>query len=409
MSIHTPTRLGPAEEALAAQLDGGANPQAAARFRDVGLPTRRVEAYHYTDLKSLIRAVPDLASPAITASQSAVNLPGSYRLMIANGRVSEGAGVAPAGVIFRKVDGPVLGERDDAIVRLNAALAREALRLDLDGSVDPLIHIDHRIEGDAAHVVDGAVINVADNASAIVVETFSGSNKAHMGNHAAYVSLGRNARLTHVQIDLGGAEATHFASTEYDIAEGAHLRTLVVHAGSALARSQAFARFAGPGAHADFGGLNLASGNQHLDMTLSIEHAVPGTTSEERIKQVARDGARSVFQGKIVVARDAQKTDARMMSQGLMLSERAEIFSKPELEIFADDVQCGHGSTCGEIDDESLFYLMSRGIPRGEAEGMLVRAFLAELVDGIDNEYLQQAINDIIDRWLGAGAASVAA
>lgn len=409
MSIQVPARLGPAEEALVAQLESVGETEVAERFRATGLPTRRIESYHYTDLKTLLRALPDLAGAASATSKPAIRIPDAYRLLIVNGQVEEHAGTAPAGVMFSKIDGPVLSNRDDALVRVNSALSRSALRLDLDGSVDPVVHIDHRLEGEAGHAADGASIYVADGASVTVVETVSGSSAAHIGNHASYVALGKDARLTHILIDLSAREATHFATVEYDLTEGAQLRSLVVHAGSALARSQIFARFAGAGAHADFGGLNLADDGQHLDITLNVDHAVPDTTSRELFKQIGRGRSKAVFQGKIVVARDAQKTDARMMAQGLMLSDRAEVYSKPELEIFADDVQCGHGSTCGDVDDVSLFYLMSRGIPRPEAEAMLIRAFLAELIDPIEDEYLHGALNDIVDDWLARGEQKAAA
>jgi Fe-S cluster assembly protein SufD len=170
-----------------------------------------------------------------------------------------------------------------------------------------------------------------------------------------------------------------------------------------LSRTQIFARFAGEGAHGDFTGLNLVDDGQHCDFTLDVSHAVPNTTSQEVFKQVARGRSKAVFQGRIVVARDAQKTDAKMMMQGLMLSDEAEILSKPELEIYADDVVCGHGSTCGELDEDSMFYLMSRGIPKAEAETMLVRGFLEEVMDPITDAALHEALTNVVDSWLLAG------
>ncbi len=158
----------------------------------------------------------------------------------------------------------------------------------------------------------------------------------------------------------------------------------------------------GRGAHADFTGLNLVGDGQHADMTLDISHAVPRCSSKPLFKQVARGHARAVFQGKIVVARDAQKTDAKLMMQGLMLSDEAEILSKPELEIYADDVVCGHGSTAGQLDEDSLFYLVSRGIPKADAETMLVRGFLAEVLDPIADASLNAALNGVVDDWLAA-------
>jgi len=394
-----PVRLSPAEESLVAQLESAGAPEAAARLRDAGLPTRRVESYHYSDLKMLLREVPALSGAATETSPPALNIPGAFRILMANGAVQETT-TAPAGVIVGKVKGSVLSARDDAVVRLNTALVKESLSLDLDNSVDPVIHIDRRTEGPAGHVNGSAKIFIADGGSATIVETFSGSDAAHLGNHASYVSVGKGANVTHIMIDLSGPTARHFATAEYEIGADAKLRTLAIHAGSVLSRTQLFARFSGEGAHADFTGLNLVEDGQHADITLDIVHGVPNTTSAELFKSVARGRSRAVFQGKILVAQHAQKTDAKMMSQGLMLSDTAEILAKPELEIFADDVVCGHGATCGEIDGDSLFYLLSRGIPKPDAEAMLVRAFLDELFDPIEDAELNEALLGITDGWL---------
>lgn len=394
-----PVRLSPAEDSLISQLEGAGAHDAAERLKIAGLPTRRVESYHYTDLKALLRDVPELAGVATDASAPEIRLPGSYRILMANGRLQE-LSTAPAGVAVSTTKGSVLTTRDDALVRLNSALVTESLSVELSGSVDPVIHVDRRIEGDAAHVNGGAKFYIADGGSATIVETFSGSDAAHLGNHASYVALGKGAEVTHILIDLSARAVRHFASAEYEMAEGAKLRSLVIHAGADLARTQLFARFAGEGAHADFGGLNLVEEGQHADITLDIGHVVPNTTSTELFKNIARGKSRAVFQGKIVVAKDAQKTDAQMMAQGLMLSDDAEILFKPELEIFADDVVCGHGATCGDLDTDHLFYLRSRGIPEKEAQAMLVRAFLEELFDPFGDSELHEALSGITEGWL---------
>ena len=394
-----PVRLGPAENSLIAQLQSVGATEQAERLTVVGLPTRRVESYHYTDLKMLLKAVPPLAEAASAASAPALSIAGAFQLMIANG-VLQAHGTAPAGIIVGKSDGSALSARDDVLVRLNTAFAKESLSLTLESSVDPVILIDRRTEGEAAHIADSARIFVADGATATIVETYSGSNVGHVGNHATFISVGKGAKLTHITVDLSGGTATHFATHEYQIGEDVQLRTLAIHAGSSLSRTQIFARFAGEGAHGDFTGLNLVDNGQHCDFTLDVSHAVPNTTSQEMFKQVARGRSKAVFQGRIVVARDAQKTDAKMMMQGLMLSDEAEILSKPELEIYADDVVCGHGSTCGELDDDSMFYLMSRGITKTEAETMLVRGFLEEVLDPIEDEALHEALTAVVDGWL---------
>lgn len=402
MSMHVPVRLGPAETKLMEQLTSVGAGAEAERLGGSGLPTRRVEAYHYTDLKQLLRVVPELAGKAEAASAPALRVAGAYQLMIANGAVQD-TGTAPAGVIVGKTKGGVLTTRDDIVTRLNNAMVDEALTLDLDGSVDPVIQIDRRTEGAAGHSASAAKIYVGDGASAVILETYSGSDEAHLGNHATYLALGKDAKVTHITVNLAGKSATHFATNEYLIGEGAQLRTLVINAGGALSRTQLFPRYAGAGAHADVTALNLVGDGQHTDLTMDALHAVPHTTSKPLFKTIARGRSKAVVQGRLVVARDAQKTDAKLMAQGLMLSDEAEILVKPELEIYADDVVCGHGSTCGQLDEDSMFYLLSRGIPKAEAETMLVRAFLAELIDPIEDEALNEALNAVVDGWLARG------
>jgi Fe-S cluster assembly protein SufD len=399
MSIAFPVRLGPAEETLIAQLKAAGADQAAERVTVAGLPTRRVESYHYTDLKTLLRTIPPLAEAANEATATALRVPGAFALSIING-VVQNAATSPEGVIVGKVQGGVLTNRDDVIVSVSNALAKEALSLTIEGAVSQVIQIDHRSEGAAAHVADALKIFVADGASVVILETFSGSDAAHVANHATYLALGKDTNVTHVTLDLNGRTSSHFATNEYNLADGAQLRTLIVHAGSALARTHLFPRLGGAGAHADITGLNLVTDGQHSDITMETLHAVPHTSSQPLFKSIARGRSKAVIQGKLVVARDAQKTDAKFMHQGLMLSDEAEILSKPELEIYADDVVCGHGSTCGMLDEDSLFYLLSRGIPKAEAETMLVRGFIAEVIDPIEDEALNEALQGVVDCWL---------
>jgi len=399
-----PVRLGPAETKLIEQLNAVGASAEAERLAAIGLPTRRVEAYHYTDLKQLMRAVPELAGDPLAAAEvsitpAALSVAGAFQLVIANGRVQT-HGTAPGGVIVGQAKGGVLTTRDDIVTRLNGAFATDALTLELEGSVEPVIQIDRRVEGRAGHSASAARIFVADGGTATILEVYSGSDEAHLSNHSTFLQVGKGAKVTHITVNLMSAKATHFSTSEYVLGEDANLRTLIINAGAAVSRTQAFPRFAGPGAHADVTGLNLVADGQHADITMDALHAVPHTSSKPLFKSIARGHSKAVVQGRLVVARDAQKTDAKLMSQGLMLSDEAEILCKPELEIYADDVVCGHGSTCGQLDDDHLFYLMSRGIPKGEAETMLVRAFLAELIDPIESEALNEALTDVIEGWL---------
>jgi Fe-S cluster assembly protein SufD len=169
-----------------------------------------------------------------------------------------------------------------------------------------------------------------------------------------------------------------------------------------VVRNQIFLNFDGEDTVAGIRGATLIKAKQHADTTLVANHIARGCQSRELFKTVLDGEAHGVFQGRIVVRHGAQKTDAKMMTQALLLSERAEADNKPELEIFADDVQCGHGATAGALDDELKFYLMARGIPAAEAESLLIQAFLGEAIEGIEHAGLREALMDSVAAWLKA-------
>ena len=400
--MHVPVRLGAAEQTLIDQLGTAGATAAAERLATSGLPTRKVESYHYTDLKVLLRAVPALAGVEKAVSEPGFRIPGAHRVPVTNG-IADIAGEMPAGMRAKISQGSALTERDDVLVRLNSALATQTLKLEIQSRATQIVHIDRRTEGGPAHMNDSVHLFVADGSKATVIETFSGTDEAHLSNHASYVAVGKGAELTHILLDLSSGQSTNLATAEYQVGENARIRTLTIHVGSALSRINLFARFVGEGATGDFTGLNLATEGQHSDMTLELTHAVPRCAAKPLFKQVARGRSTAAFQGKIVVARDAQKTDAKLMMQGLMLSDEAQILSKPELEIFADDVVCGHGSTVGAVDEDWMFYLMSRGLPKAEAENMLVRGFIEEVLDPIEDEDLHLALEGVVESWLGDG------
>jgi len=167
-------------------------------------------------------------------------------------------------------------------------------------------------------------------------------------------------------------------------------------------RNQAFIRFAGEGTKAGIRGVSLLRGKNHVDNTLLIEHAAQNCQSREQFRAVLDGDSRSVFQGKIVVEPHAQKTDAKMMTRALLLSDGAEADNKPELEIFADDVVCGHGATASALDPGLKFYLMSRGIHEKEAEALLIQAFVGETIEEIAHKGIREALMIASLKWLGA-------
>jgi Fe-S cluster assembly protein SufD len=253
------------------------------------------------------------------------------------------------------------------------------------------------------------LVEVGPNASVRFVDTYYGpAATAYQVNAATELDIGSGANVSWSRLQSEGSDAIHIGSLAARIGADATLAHLIVSAGAGLSRWQGFVAVAGRGAHIAFYGANMLAGREHGDLALVVNHAAGHSQSRELFKNVVDGEAEGAFQGRIVVEAGAQKTDARMMTQALLLSDRAEFASKPELEIFADDVQCGHGATAGRIDETMLFYLMARGIPRGEAERLLIEAFLADAIDAIGDEAIAAALKGPVSAWLArrGGAAT---
>lgn len=221
---------------------------------------------------------------------------------------------------------------------------------------------------------------------------------SHMDARAFEFALGERAELTRVVIQTGGELPLSIARAR--LAAGARYTQFVIALGARLARIETRVAIEGEGAEVTLNGAYLAGAGRHADLTSVIEHKAAGGVTRQLIKGVARRGGRGVFQGKIVVERGAQKTDARQHHQGLLLEDGAEIFAKPELMIHADDVQCAHGNTAGGLDETALFYMRSRGIPEKDARSLLIEAFLVETIpEGLPEE-LHGELTGLIRNWL---------
>lgn len=214
-------------------------------------------------------------------------------------------------------------------------------------------------------------------------------------------TVGEGAELTRVVIQTG--KELPLSVTRVRLAAGAKYTQFVLSFGARLARIETHVTVEGEGVEVTMNGAYLASASRHADLTSVIEHKAAGAMTRQLIKGVARKGGRGVFQGKIVVDRVAQKTDARQHHQGLLLEDGAEIYSKPELMIHADDVQCAHGNTAGGLDERALFYMRSRGIPEADARALLIEAFLSETIPGELSEALRDELIAAMQTWLATG------
>jgi Fe-S cluster assembly protein SufD len=276
-----------------------------------------------------------------------------------------------------------------------------ALRIRRGATVEtPILLLVGTRGGDRTVVAHSRVLVVVeDGAMADLVEIHTGAG-AYVNNAVTEILVGRDARLGHYKLQAESGEAFHVAMTAVRCADGSTYDNFALSTGARLARNEIRATLAGRHIEYRINGGYLACGDQHLDTTTFIDHAEPDCASHELYKGVLAERAHGEFQGKILVRPDAQKTDGYQMNRALLLSREAEINSKPELEIYADDVKCSHGATVGELEDDQLFYLMARGISRERARAMLVAAYVDEAIDQIQREPVREAFRTAAADWM---------
>ena len=420
-------------------LPGAGNPfvaglrtKAIETYARLGLPHRRIEAWKYTDLRArLVDVLPLLKADGVGIAEAEferaigptlANL-SAYRLVVVEGDLrtdlSDIAGLKAAGVeavsLGQALEKPpawlktalaqVNPRDEDPVIALNTALMTggAALRIGDGVLLDKPIHlIQLDGKGEPASTVTRNIILAESGSAGTVLESFGNLGiRGLQRNAVTEIRVGDKAALKHIKLQREGEDALHLSTWLLELAAEARYHAFQFSTGAALARNQIYARFAGEHAALDISGASLLRDRQHCDTTLLVEHRVPHCTSRELFKAVLDDEARGVFQGKIIVSPGAQKTDGKQMSGALLLSESAEFDAKPELEIFADDVVCGHGATSGELDDDLLFYLEARGIPEAQARALLIRAFVGEALEKIEDETIREALARASAEWLG--------
>ncbi len=410
----------PGDDAIAAQ-------RAAAFdvFAKQGLPQRRVEEWKYTDLRALMRDAKPLAGAPDAAARARAKRAGGLvgdvetrRLVFVDGafvpELSDTANLE-SGLAVRSLAGtlaagdPVtahlgkLAPAGDVAVALNTALMGDGavIRVSAGATIERPLHLLFvASENPAASFVRSLMV-VEPGARVMLIESHEGpAGGDYQVNAALEMLVGDEAHVDHVKLIGEGTEALHVSTLAAVIGAHARFNSFTFTVGGAVVRNQLFLKFDGEGTLAGIRGASLLKDRQHVDTTLVATHVARDCQSRQMFKTVLDDEAHGVFQGRIIVRPHAQKTDAKMMTQALLLSDRAEADNKPELEIFADDVQCGHGATAGALDDELKFYLMARGIPAAEAEALLIQAFLGEAIEGIEHAGLREALMESVSAWL---------
>ena len=372
-------------------------------FAAKGFPTNRVEAWKYTSLRPLAR---QRFAPATPDKEAEVPLLGEGpRIVLVNGFLREDLSTVPVDR-WAGPDGMADAEAEP-LVALNAAMAGDGYALTVgDVREEPIEIVHATVPGPTGPVAQSRNrIVIASGGAAHVIERHIGLGAgAYFVNGVTEVEVEAGGRLRHTKLQDEGADAHHLWFMPARLGRDAVLESTVFTFGARLSRNQIETEILGEGAELSLKGAYAISGRQLADHTSRIEHRAPATTSRQVYKGAIGGQARGVFQGHIVVNEGAQKTDGHQLNRALLLSGRAEIDAKPVLEIYADDVQCSHGATAGDIDGDALFYLRSRGIPADAARGLLVRAFLAEILEGTPEGTLRTAVEKRMDGFLEAGA-----
>ena len=389
---------------------------AASRFVELGFPTVRDEEWRFTNVAP-IASTEFRPAPAARIDADALDAflyaDAPFRLVIVNGRfspeLSRTSGL-PTGMRFGSlataatehadVVGRYLGQVADANTRafaaLNTAFTHDGAYVFIpDGVVleEPLQLLFVSAGDGVTMSHPRALIVAGDRSQARIVETYvSAPGVKHFSNAVTEVVAGEGAVIDHYKVQEESVEAFHIASMHIHAARSSNVSTHAFTLGGRLVRNDIIAVLDGEGAEATLNGLYLADGDRLVDTHTTIDHAKPHCPSHEIYKGILGGNARAVFNGKIIVRQDAQKTDAKQTNRALLLSDHATINTKPQLEIFADDVKCTHGAAIGQLDDDALFYLRTRGLTFAEARDLLIHAFAGEIIDRVQIEPLKRAL-----------------
>jgi len=389
-------------------------------YERLGLPHRRIEEWKYTDLRALVGEVLPLAaapdSAALKRAADAVKahaIAGARKLVLVDGvfaadlsdvkALGSEASLKTLRETLEKDAGLLTTASTDAVIALNAAMTTDGVVLSIaDGAqLSTPIQIIHIATAASTSTFTRSQVAIGKGVRATIVESFVAAGaKAYQVNDAVLVTVGDGADVAHIRLMDDAPDAVNVTSQFVTVGANVKLNFFNMTTGAAVSRLQGFITLAGEGSELSANGVNLLQKTEHGDTTLLVDHAVPNCVSRETFRAVIDDRGHSVFQGRIIVRPDAQKTDGKMMTRALLLSDEAEADNKPELEIFADDVSCGHGATAGALDESLLFYLKARGLPEKQAQALLIQAFVGEAIEQIADDGLREYVIGIAERWL---------
>jgi len=392
--------------------------QAMQRFLELGLPSLRDESWRYTDLRSV--AAQSFAAAAceaggaadaselalVDAQQHATTLTmiNGCPLLKADIPAIKGLEINSIRELYKQDSQAlarffeVASDADQRWLLLNTALFIDGLYLKITGPVATPIVIRHMASGDGAQAAHPRIIiDASAGASAVVIEHhIAQGDPSPLTNSHTHIALARAAQLEHYRVFASGAGATHLDSLDIHQAEDSQCRQFTITLGGGLVRSSLEARLNQRGASLDSYSLLVGHQDRHVDCVNIVTHAAPDTRSRQTARAIAGDQSRVIFNSKVIVNKGANGSDSKQSCRGLLLSPSAEIDTRPQLEIHADEVKCAHGATTGRLDPDMLFYLLSRGIDRETAQSLLVFAFLADVLTGMSMSSARSAIESAL-------------
>ncbi|MGQ0528047.1 MAG: Fe-S cluster assembly protein SufD [Alphaproteobacteria bacterium] len=360
-------------------------------FYERGLPTSKLERWKYTNLAGKVKDFPAVLSKAD------VEISGHTKY------VTQIMNTLDHPWVKQMFEMPAAGDerhRDMGLWQLAQAYGRDGLVLDVPASEkieEPLrIHVEGH---DGAFFVPRSFFRLNENSAFTIMEKHDGEG-TYWNNRLTHVHVGKNATFRHYRIQDYDKRSFYTQNTFVTLEEGGVYEAFTLTKGAKLSRNQIHAEIKGPNAACNLYTLNLLDDDQHSDATWTIEHQAPNCSSDQSVRSLLGGKSHGVFQGKIHVHRPAQKTDGYQLSNALLLSDGAQMSTKPELEIYADDVKCSHGATTGQLNEEALFYMRSRGLSETEARFLVVNAFVAEMTDKLGSREFAAEIQEIAEQWL---------
>lgn len=390
------------EKSFAEYFGSNDRPQSRAALSDLDslpFPTTKSEFWKYTRLNRLTKnqfrfSTPENVSPEFPEIEDL----NAIQLTFVNGIFdADKSDDLPTGISMQTIDADAdFPERFNALAQpkkhvlesISTAFCPQTtvITVAADQKIDPVIHVANWSEGENTINQPRLIVQIGHGSKAEIMQSFSGDKQNGFTNSLSEIFVAENAVLHFYKLEQETSARFHHSADYARVESGGRFEIITAPTGGAWTRNNLHIKMAGTNAFARLNGLMWLEDDQHVDNNTFVDHAVPHCDSSELYKSVLDHKSTGVFNGKVIVRPDAQKTNAFQQNSNLLLSENAQINSKPELEIYADDVKCSHGSTTGQIDDEAIFYLQSRAIGKAEAQKMLIGAFVAEVVDELENE-----------------------